>query len=613
MCGIVGYVGKKDATPILLNGLEKLEYRGYDSAGIAVRNHNEDPLIVKAEGKLSNLVEKVEKMTFKGTAGVGHTRWSTHGASVLVNAHPHCSDDQNVIGVHNGIIENYQELKEKLIKNKYKFYSETDTEVIIKLIDYYYKKYNIGPIDAINKALVRARGSYALAIMFKEYPDQVWFAKKGSPLIVAKGEDACYLASDVPAILKQTNKVYYVDDFECGVIKEDGVTFYDLNGDDITYKKELVTIDWKTDATELGDFKYYMEKEIAEQPQAIRDTIDAYLTKESKIDFPGLGISQAYLNSLDEIYIFACGSAYHAGVVAEYLIEDLAGVNVRVELASEFKYRNYKMNPRSLAIVISQSGETKDTYEAMLKAKQQGVKTLAICNVKGSTITRDADFNAYTYAGPEIAVATTKAYSCQLIVLYLFALFLARTKYSIKKDEYYKLISEVKEIPTKVEKLVKCRKQVQRLASRFTEKENVFFIGRGIDYAVCMEGALKLKEITYINANAYAAGELKHGTISLIEKGVATVAIATQPQLVEKTVSNMVEVKSREGSVVALTTKGNDVENSSKYQLYIPEINPMFAASLAIIPLQQLAFYTSLNKGINPDKPKNLAKSVTVE
>lgn len=613
MCGIVGYVGKENATPILLNGLAKLEYRGYDSAGIAVRNHTEDPVVVKAEGKLVNLVEKVENMTFFGTTGVGHTRWSTHGASNITNAHPHCSDDQNVIGVHNGIIENYQELKEKLIRNKYSFYSETDTEVIIKLIDYYYKKYKLGPIDAINKALVRARGSYALAIMFKEYPDEVWFAKKGSPLIVAKGKDACYLASDVPAILKQTNKVYYVDDFECGVIKADGVTFYDLNGDDITSKKELVTIDWKADAVDLGDYEYYMEKEIAEQPQAIRDTINAYLTKESKIDFPGLGISQAYLNSLDEIYIFACGSAYHAGVVAQYLIEDLAGVNVRVELASEFKYRSYKMNPRSLAIVISQSGETKDTYEAMMKAKAAGVKTLAICNVKGSTITRDADFNAYTYAGPEIAVATTKAYSCQLIVLYLFALFLARTKYAIKKDEYYKLISEVKEIPDKVEKLIKCRKQVQKLSARFTEKENVFFIGRGIDYAVCMEGALKLKEITYINSNAYAAGELKHGTISLIEKGVAIIAIATQPQLVEKTVSNMVEVKSREGSVVALTTKGNDVENSSKYQLFIPDINPMFAASLAIIPLQQLAFYTSLNKGINPDKPKNLAKSVTVE
>lgn len=614
MCGIMGYVGKQEAGPVLLHGLKRLEYRGYDSAGLAVRKNDEDPIIVKAAGKLENLIKKTDDgLAFHSNSGIGHTRWATHGAPTEINAHPHASDDFEVIGVHNGIIENYQELKAKLERKGYKFYSATDTEIIVKLIDYYYKKYKLGPIDAINKVMVRARGSYALALMFKDYPNQVWFAKKGSPLILAKGEDGCYLASDVPAILKYSNQVYYVDDFECGVIKENDITFYDLNGDDITSKKEVTVIDWKADSVDLGDFKYHMEKEIAEQPQAIKDTIDAYLDAENRIIFPEIGITKEYLNSLDEIYIFACGSAYHAGVVAQYVIEDLAGVNVRVELASEFKYRNYKMNPRSLAIVISQSGETKDTYEAMLKAKAAGIKTLAICNVKGSTITRDADFNAYTYAGPEIAVATTKAYSCQLIVLYLFALFLARTKYALKRDEYYSLLEEVKEIPSKVEQTIQCRKQVQKLSSRFTEKTNVFFIGRGIDYAVCMEASLKLKEITYINSNAYAAGELKHGTISLIEKGIATVAIATQPDLVEKTVSNMVEVKSREGSVVALTTKGNEVEDSSKYQIFIPEINPLFAASLAIIPLQQLAFYTSLNKGINPDKPRNLAKSVTVE
>nr|MCR5647513.1 glutamine--fructose-6-phosphate transaminase (isomerizing) [Acholeplasmatales bacterium] len=443
--------------------------------------------------------------------------------------------------------------------------------------------------------------------------NQVWFAKNGSPLIVAEGKDASYLASDVPAILKYTNKVYYVDDLECGVMDGNTIKFFDLNGDDITDKKKLVKIDWKADAADLGDYQYYMEKEIDEQPKAIKRTIDAYLTEENKIDFHSIGIKQEYLNELDEIYIFACGSAYHAGVVAQHVIEDLAGVNVRVELASEFKYRNYKMNPNALAIIISQSGETKDTYEAMLKAKENGIKTLAICNVKGSTIARDADYNAYTYAGPEIAVATTKAYSCQLVVLYLFALFLARTKYRIDKDKYYKLIDEVKEIPSKVSETIKHKGQVQKLSSRFTDKTNVFFIGRGIDYAVCMEGSLKLKEITYINSNAYAAGELKHGTISLIQKGVATIAIATQPDLVEKTISNMVEVKSRDGSVVALTTVGTDVENSSKYQIYVPKINPLFSASLVIIPLQQLAYYVCLNKGFNPDKPRNLAKSVTVE
>lgn len=613
MCGIVGYVGNEEATSILLHGLQKLEYRGYDSAGIAVRNHNSDPIVVKAEGKISNLIEKVNAMDLKSNTGLGHSRWSTHGKSNETNAHPHYSDDYNVIGVHNGIIENYQELKEKLEHKKYKFYSETDTEIIIKLIDYYYKKYKVGPIDAINKALVRARGSYALALMFKDYPDQIWFAKKGSPLIVAKGEDAAYLASDVPAILKYTNKVYYVNDYECGYIKGDEIKFFDLNGDDITSNKTLVEIDWSASAADKGDWPHFMLKEIYEQPKAIRDTINAYLGEDGKLNFCESGLTLEYLNKLQEIYIFACGSAYHAGLVAQYALEDIAGVNVRVELASEFKYRNYKMNPNSLAIVISQSGETKDTYEAMLKAKENGVKTLAICNVKGSTIARDADFNAYTYAGPEIAVATTKAYSCQLVVLYLFALLLARTNYKLKKQEYYELLDVVKEIPNKVETILNNQKAVQRLASRFVNKRDVFFIGRGIDYAVCMEGALKLKEITYINANAYAAGELKHGTISLIESGVAIIGVATQPSLIEKTVSNMVEVKSRDGSVVALTLEGQDVSNASKYQLYIPSTNPHFMASLAIIPLQLLSYYASVSKGLDPDKPKNLAKSVTVE
>lgn len=614
MCGIVGYVGKDEAAPILLHGLQRLEYRGYDSAGIAVRFDNDFPIVVKAEGKLQNLIDKTNDGTnIHANYGIGHTRWATHGKPTEINAHPHASDDYNVIGVHNGIIENYQDLKEKLVNRGYELHSETDTEVIVKLVDYYYKKYKIGPVDAINKALVRARGSYALALMFKDYPNQVYFAKNGSPLIVAEGTDASYLASDVPAILKYTNKVYYVDDLECGVIDGKEVKFFDLNGDDITAKKKLVTIDWNADAADLGTYSYYMEKEIDEQPEALRKTINAYLDNDGRLNFPDMGITKEYLNSLEEIYIFACGSAYHAGLVAEHLIEDLANVNVRCELASEFKYRNYKMNPKSLAIVISQSGETKDTYEAMMKAKANGIKTLAICNVKGSTITRDADFNCYTYAGPEIAVATTKAYSCQLAVLYLFSLFLARTKYALEREKYYELIDEIKELPEKVKEVVNNKEQVQKLSNRFTDKTNVFFIGRGIDYAVCMEGALKLKEITYINSNAYAAGELKHGTISLIEKGVATIAIATQPDLVEKTISNMVEVKSRNGSVVALTTEGIDATNASKYQLYIPKVNPLFAASLAIIPIQQLAFYSSLNKGINPDKPRNLAKSVTVE
>ena len=613
MCGIVGYVGKEEAAPILLHGLQKLEQRGYDSAGIAVRYQNEEPVVVKAEGRLKNLINKTDDgKLLHSNAGVGHTRWATHGAPTENNAHPHISDDYNVIGVHNGIIENYQELRDKLIKKGYTLYSDTDTEVIIKIVDYYYKKYKMGPIDAINKTMVRARGSYALALMFKDYPNKVYFAKNGSPLIVAKKDGEAFLASDVPAILKYSNQVYYVNDLECGVIEDGKVTFYDLNGDDITANKELVTIDWNADSAEKGSYPHFMIKEIFEQPKAIQDTLNAYLHGE-KIDFESIGLKDDELKSIEDIYILACGSAYHTGVVAQYVIENLSDVNVRVELASEFKYRNHKMKKNSLAIIISQSGETKDTYEAMLKAQENGIKALAICNVNGSTISRDADYNAYTYAGPEIAVATTKAYSCQLIVLYLLALHLALINSSIDKRRYKKLVMSLKEIPSKIEEILDNKSGVQQLASRFVNKRDVFFIGRGIDYAICMEGSLKLKEITYIHSDAYPAGELKHGTISLIESGVAIVAVATQPELFEKTVSNMVEVKSRNGSVVALTTDGYKVSQASKYQIYIPSIDPMFAASIAIIPLQLLAYYVSVSRGIDPDKPKNLAKSVTVE
>ena len=614
MCGIIGYVGEEDATPILLQGLQKLEYRGYDSAGIAVRNHNKDTEIIKAEGNLKNLIKKVNNNPIRGNIGLGHTRWSTHGKPTIENAHPHHSDDFNIVGVHNGIIENYQELKEKLLRHGYSFYSDTDTEVLIKLVDYYCKKYSIGPIDSINKTMVRARGSYALAIICKNYPDQVWFAKKGSPLVVAKGENGCYLASDVPAILNYANHVYYVDDLECGCITKDEVKFYDLNGDDITSKKEIKKIDWKADAADKGKFPYYMTKEMAEQPLVVKDTIDAYVKDDcGKIDFEQCGLTMDYLRSLDAIYIYGCGSAYHAGLIGQYLIENLTGINARCELASEFKYRDYRLRPNALCIFISQSGETKDTYEAMLKCKELGIKTLAVCNVKGSTITRDADFNIYTYAGPEIAVATTKAYSCQLIIMYLLAIKIACVKGTVNHGVLKGYINEIKSIPDKIQAIIDNREQIQHLSSRFAIKHDVFFIGRGIDYALCMEGSLKFKEITYIHSEAYAAGELKHGPISLIQEGVAVVAVATQPDLIEKSISNMVEVKSRQGSVVALTTEDNKMENNSKYQLYVPNINYLFSPSLTIVVLQMLAYYTSLNKGIDPDKPKNLAKSVTVE
>lgn len=613
MCGIVGYVGEEDATPILLHGLQKLEYRGYDSAGIAIRYHSENPKIFKAIGKLNNLVDTVRGKDTKSNYGIGHTRWSTHGrADNINNSHPHCSDDYEVIGVHNGIIENYQELKDKLYGQGYRFYSETDTEVLIKLVDYYLKKYNIGPVDAINKMMVRTSGSFAVALMFKKYPNQVWFAKKGSPLIVAKGQDGCYLASDVPAILKYSNQVYYVADYESGCITNDGVKFFDLNGDDITPKKQLKTIEWKAAASDKGKYPHYMIKEIEEQPTAIRETLDAYISN-NQIDFSNVGLTLEQLKNFNAIYVFGCGSAYHAGLVGQYIYENITGINVRVDLASEFKYRHYNLRENSLAIIISQSGETKDSHEALLKCKSLGVKTLAIVNVKDSTIARDADYVAYTYAGPEIAVATTKAYSCQLIVMYLLAILIAHAKEKITKEEYQELISEVQSIPNKVAKIVEDKEPLQHLATRFSNKRDVFFIGRGVDYALCMEGSLKFKEITYIHSEAYAAGELKHGTLSLIEHGVAVVAVATQPDLLEKSVSNMVEVKSREGSVVAVTTEDNQMEKNSKYQIYVPNINYLFTPSLTIIPLQLLAYYTSLDKGIDPDKPKNLAKSVTVE
>ena len=614
MCGIVGYIGQRPAANVLLSGLAKLEYRGYDSAGIAVRNGNDLPLVVKAKGKLKHLIDKTNNgKTTPGFAGIGHTRWATHGAPSELNAHPHCTNDMNVVGVHNGIIENYQELKEKLTLKGYTFYSQTDTEVLIKLVDYYYKKYNIGPVDAINKVMVRARGSYALAIMFKDYPNQVWFAKKGSPLIIAKGKDESFLASDVPAILEYSNQVYYVEDYECGYIEGGNVTFYNLDGTDITNSKKLVKIDWKADAAAKGNYPYYMIKEIEEQPSVVKETINAYI-KNNKIDFDSIGLTNDMLKKYENIYIFACGSAYHAGVVAQYVVENMCHIPLRVDLASEFKYRNYPLNKNGLAIVISQSGETKDTYEAMLKAKEYGLTTMAIVNVKGSTITREADITALTYAGPEIAVATTKAYSCQLIVLYLLAVNMAYAKGLIDDVKYEYYVNELLQIPSKIAEILEEKEEIQKLANKFLGLRDVFFIGRGIDYALCMEGALKLKEITYINANAYAAGELKHGTISLIDDKVATIALLTQKSLFEKTQSNMVEVKSRDGSVIAITTYGNfKVDNASDEQIYVPEIEDMFAGSLAIIPLQLLSYYVSINKGIDPDKPKNLAKSVTVE
>ena len=612
MCGIVGFTGHRQAAPMLLDGLEKLEYRGYDSAGIAVRDGEKDVEIVKAKGRLRVLAEKTNDGTaMHGTCGIGHTRWATHGEPSELNAHPHCSDDRNVVGVHNGIIENYQELREKLQHKGYNFYSDTDTEVAIKLIDYYYKKYEHTPVDAINHAMVRIRGSYALAIMFRDYPEEVYAARKDSPMIIGVADGESFVASDVPAILKYTRNVYYIGNMEMCRLQKGNVTFYNLDGDEI--EKDLVEIQWDAEAAEKAGFEHFMMKEIHEQPKAIRDTINS-VVRDGKIDLSGVGITEEEIQKLQQIYIVACGSAYHVGVAAQYVIEELAQIPVRVELASEFRYRRMLFAPNSLVIIVSQSGETADSLAALREAKAHGVKTLAIVNVVGSTIAREADHVFYTLAGPEIAVATTKAYSTQLIASYILSIEFARVRGMIDEDRAAELIAELQTIPDKIEKLLEDKERIQWFAAKQMNAQNMFFIGRGIDYAVSLEGSLKMKEISYIHSEAYAAGELKHGTISLIEPGTLVIGVLTQQDLYEKTVSNMVECKSRGAYLMALTTYGNySIEDCAEFVIYIPKTDPLFAASLAVIPLQLMGYYVSVAKGLDVDKPRNLAKSVTVE
>ena len=612
MCGIVGYVGNEQAAPILLNGLAKLEYRGYDSAGIAVRDGESPVEVVKAKGRLKALEEKTNNgLAIKGTCGIGHTRWATHGEPSENNAHPHISDDYNVVGVHNGIIENYQELRDKLVKNGYEFYSSTDTEVAIKLIDYYYKKYEHTPVDAINHAMVRIRGSYAFAIMFKEYPDEIYVARKDSPMILGVSDGNCYVGSDVPAILNYTRNVYYIGNMEIGRLADGNITFYNLDGDEI--EKELVEIKWDAEAAEKGGYEHFMMKEINEQPKAIADTLNSVL-KDGKLDLSAVELSDEEIKKISQIYIVACGSAYHVGVVAQYVMEDLAKIPVRVELASEFRYRKPLLDPDGLVIVISQSGETADSLAALRLAKDKGLKTLGIVNVVGSSIAREADNVFYTLAGPEISVATTKAYSTQLIAAYCLAIQFARVRGEIADDVYSTYLEELKTIPDKIEKILEDKERIQWFAAKVANSKDIFFIGRGIDYAVSLEGSLKLKEISYIHSEAYAAGELKHGTISLIEDNILVIGVLTQSELYEKTISNMVECKSRGAYLMGLTTYGKyEVEDTVEFTVYIPKIDEHFAASLAVVPLQLLGYYVSVAKGLDVDKPRNLAKSVTVE
>lgn len=612
MCGIVGFTGRQQAAPILLDGLSKLEYRGYDSAGIAVRKDADETTVVKAKGKLKALAEKTDDgKSVKGTCGIGHTRWATHGEPSEINAHPHVSDDGNVVGVHNGIIENYQELKDKLTKKGYIFYSQTDTEVAIKLVDYYYKKYLGTPVDAINHAMVRIRGSYALEIMFRDYPGEIYVARKDSPMIIGVTDGECYVASDVPAILKYTRNVYYIGNLEIGRLADGHATFYNLDGDEI--EKSPVEITWDAEAAEKGGFEHFMMKEIHEQPKAIADTLGSVI-KEGKIDLSVVGLSDEDIKNTSQIYIVACGSAYHTGVVMQYVMEDLARVPVRVEVASEFRYRKPILDPHGLVIVVSQSGETADTLAALREAKEQGVKTLGIVNVVGSSIAREADSVFYTLAGPEISVATTKAYSAQLIAGYVLSVQFAKVLGKITEEQYSDYIEQLHTIPDKIEKIIEDKERLQWFASKQVNAKDIFFIGRGVDYAISLEGSLKLKEISYIHSEAYAAGELKHGTISLIEDGTLVVGLLTQSDLYEKTISNMVECKSRGAYLMGLTTFGNyAIEDAVEFATYIPKIDDHFSASLAVVPLQLLAYYVSVAKGLDVDKPRNLAKSVTVE
>ena len=625
MCGIVGYVGEEQSAPILLGGLSKLEYRGYDSAGIAVRNDETGKTeIVKAKGRLKILVEKTDGGTaVPGTCGIGHTRWATHGEPSENNAHPHCSDDRSVILVHNGIIENYQELKEKLTKSGYTFYSQTDTEIAVKLIDYYYKKTGT-PLEAMTRTMLRIRGSYAFGVMFQDYPGKIFAARKDSPLIVGRSDKGSLIASDVPAILDRTRNVYYIGNMEIAELSREEIHFYNIDREEIQeihfynidreeIQKDMVSIKWDAEAAEKGGYEHFMLKEIHEQPKAVQDTIGAYV-KDGKIDFSQTGLEEETLKRIRRIYIIACGSAYHVGMVGKYVIEGLAKIPVEVDLASEFRYRNPILEEDSIAIIVSQSGETADSLAALRLAKERGVPVMGIVNVVGSSIARESDYILYTYAGPEISVATTKAYSTQLIAMYLLAVESAMVKGVIGEDRYKELLEEMGTLPEKIQKTLDDKERIQWFASKYANARDIFFIGRGIDYAISLEGSLKMKEISYIHSEAYAAGELKHGTISLIEDGTLVVGVATQKGLFEKTVSNMVEVKSRGAYLMGLTLYGNyNIEDTADFSVYVPKTDQYFTTSLAIVPLQLMGYYVSVAKGLDVDKPRNLAKSVTVE
>ena len=586
-----------------------MEYRGYDSAGMAVYDGEGKINITKSVGRLK-ILENITRggETMPGLCGIGHTRWATHGVPSDINAHPHFNEAETITVVHNGIIENYLSLRKMLTERGYHFVSETDTEVLAHLLDYYYKG---NPLEAVTKVLHRVEGSYALGILFADCPDQIFAARKDSPLIVGQSEDGCFIASDVPAILKYTRKVYYVDNQEVVRLRADHMHFYSVDEEETT--KEPVFIEWDTNAAEKAGYEHFMLKEMYEQPKTVTDTLLPRI-KDNDIVIEELNMSDEDIRALRKIHIVACGSAYHAGVTGKYVIEGLARIPVEVDLASEFRYRDPILEEGGMVVVISQSGETADTLAALRESKKRGFQVLGIVNVVGSSIARESDNVMYTWAGPEIAVATTKAYSAQLVALYLLAMKFGRARGKIDDMTFASLLGDLRCLPDQIELLLNNKNKIQRFANRYIGAKDVFFIGRGIDYAISLEGSLKLKEISYIHSEAYAAGELKHGTISLIEEGTLVAAVSTQPALYAKTINNMVEVKARGAFVLAVTCEENkEIEKAADYVIYIPETNPYFANSLAIIPLQLFGYYVAVGKGCDVDKPRNLAKSVTVE
>ena len=608
MCGIVGYIGNEQAAPVILDGLSKLEYRGYDSAGMAIFD-GAKLNIVKTAGRLKALEDLThDGATMPGNVGIGHTRWATHGQPTDANAHPHYNSSETIALVHNGIIENFQALKNKLINHGYEFQSQTDTEVLVQLLDYYYKG---NPLEAITKVMHRVEGAYALGIIFADHPDEIFAVRKDSPLIVGRSDNAAYIASDVPAILKYTRDVYYIDNSEVVCLKAGELRFYTADEEEIS--KESTHIEWDAESVAKGGYEHFMMKEMYEQPKAVRETFEKHLSGDDII-IEELNMTDDEIKNLRKIHIVACGTAYHAGMAAKYVIEEMARISVELDMASEFRYRNPIIEPGALVIVISQSGETADTLQALRDSKTRGAKVLGIVNVVGSAIAREADSVMYTWAGPEIAVASTKAYSAQLIALYLLAMKFAHVRGTVSEEEYKSLLIDLRRLPEQIELLLGNKWKIQRFANRYIVAKSIFFIGRGLDYSLSMEGSLKLKEISYLHSEAYAAGELKHGPISLIENGTLVMAALTQDNLYKKTVSNIVEVRARGAFVLALTNNTHtDIEDNADYVIYIPTTSHYFTNSLAIIPLQLFAYYIAVGKGCDVDKPRNLAKSVTVE